>query len=102
MPGEGGGEYVLPLVPGEGGSMFFSLCLGRRGEYVLPLVSGEEGGVCSSPCAWDTRLYATKKVAISSLSHCHQTFYERTPNGLAGALEDLGIKFNGRQHCGRP
>lgn len=29
-----------------------------------------------------------------------QTFYERKPCGLSGALEDLGIVFVGRQHSG--
>ena len=29
-----------------------------------------------------------------------QNFYERKPIGLKGALEDLGIKFEGREHSG--
>ena len=29
-----------------------------------------------------------------------KTFYDRCPSGLSGALEDLGIAFSGRQHCG--
>ena len=35
-----------------------------------------------------------------NLKMLYKTFYESSPNGLAGALEDLGIKFTGRQHCG--
>ncbi|KAK3725001.1 hypothetical protein QZH41_017478, partial [Actinostola sp. cb2023] len=30
----------------------------------------------------------------------YKTFYSRKPNGLAGALKDLGIQFAGRQHSG--
>ena len=29
-----------------------------------------------------------------------QEFYDRKPAGLRGALEDLGMKFEGREHCG--
>lgn len=29
-----------------------------------------------------------------------QNFYGRKPHGLSGALQDLGIKFSGRQHSG--
>ena len=30
-----------------------------------------------------------------------QKFYERKPNGLHGALQDVGIEFHGRQHSGK-
>ncbi len=30
-----------------------------------------------------------------------QTFYNRKPAGLNGALKDLGIEFEGREHCGK-
>jgi len=30
----------------------------------------------------------------------YKTFYSRKPQGLAGALQDLGIKFSGREHSG--
>lgn len=30
----------------------------------------------------------------------YKNFYERKPTGLKGSLEDLGIRFNGREHCG--
>lgn len=29
-----------------------------------------------------------------------QNFYSRKPQGLAGALQDLGIQFAGREHSG--
>ena len=29
-----------------------------------------------------------------------QNFYSRKPLGLAGALQDLGIQFAGREHSG--
>ena len=29
-----------------------------------------------------------------------QKFYDRKPNGLNGALQDLGISFEGREHSG--
>ena len=34
------------------------------------------------------------------LRSTYRKFYERRPNGLNGALEDLGIKFEGREHSG--
>ena len=30
-----------------------------------------------------------------------QKFYQRKPQGLNGALQDLGIQFEGREHCGK-
>jgi len=30
----------------------------------------------------------------------YKNFYSRKPQGLAGALQDLGIKFSGREHSG--
>lgn len=30
----------------------------------------------------------------------YQKFYSRRPHGLEGALKDLGIEFEGRQHSG--
>ncbi len=30
----------------------------------------------------------------------NKSFYERSPAGLSGAMEDLGILFAGRQHSG--
>ena len=30
-----------------------------------------------------------------------QKFYDRKPNGLNGALQDLGIEFQGREHSGK-
>ena len=31
----------------------------------------------------------------------YKQFYDRRPSGLCGSLEDLGIPFTGREHCGR-
>jgi ERI1 exoribonuclease 2 len=30
----------------------------------------------------------------------YKQFYDRRPSGLCGSLEDLGIAFTGREHCG--
>lgn len=30
----------------------------------------------------------------------YSKFYNRKPNGLKGALEDLGLRFEGQEHCG--
>lgn len=30
----------------------------------------------------------------------YKQFYDRKPAGLCGSLEDLGIPFTGREHCG--
>ena len=35
-----------------------------------------------------------------TFTHFGQNFYCRKPQGLAGALQDLGIKFSGREHSG--
>ena len=32
----------------------------------------------------------------------YKQFYDRKPSGLCGSLEDLGIPFTGREHCGKP
>ncbi|XP_022250230.1 ERI1 exoribonuclease 2-like isoform X3 [Limulus polyphemus] len=34
------------------------------------------------------------------LTGISQKFYSRTPNGLRGAIEDLGLCFEGREHSG--
>ena len=31
----------------------------------------------------------------------YKQFYDRRPAGLCGSLEDLGIPFTGREHCGK-
>ena len=31
----------------------------------------------------------------------YKQFYDRKPSGLCGSLEDLGIPFTGREHCGK-
>lgn len=36
------------------------------------------------------------------LRSLYQQFYDRRPSGLSGSLEDLGIPFTGREHCGKP
>ncbi|KFQ18765.1 ERI1 exoribonuclease 2, partial [Merops nubicus] len=34
------------------------------------------------------------------LKATYRAFYNRKPKGLSGALQDLGIAFAGREHCG--
>ncbi|CAH1795256.1 unnamed protein product [Owenia fusiformis] len=44
-----------------------------------------------------------KHAALNSwvdLRATYKNFYERKPNGLNGALQDVGIEFEGRQHSG--
>lgn len=44
-------------------------------------------------------LSKTGKVITKGLPSL-QNFYQRRPQGLAGALKDLGIAFEGREHSG--
>ena len=39
--------------------------------------------------------------AWADLKCIYKKFYERQPQGLNGALQDLGLKFDGREHCGK-
>ncbi|XP_070579863.1 uncharacterized protein [Ptychodera flava] len=58
-------------------------------------------GVCLH---YETRRKQIRKPAeLSSwidLRATYRNFYERRPNGLNGALQDVGIKFTGREHSG--
>ncbi|XP_077979487.1 ERI1 exoribonuclease 2-like [Glandiceps talaboti] len=58
-------------------------------------------GVCLH---YETRRKQLRKpVELNSwidLRATYRKFYERKPNGLNGALQDLGIHFTGRQHSG--
>lgn len=43
-----------------------------------------------------TAIYAKASKTLIDL----QKFYNRKPEGLNGALQDLGINFEGREHSG--
>ena len=50
------------------------------------------GGTTLKPVVW---------LDCEALMFVSQRFYDRKPQGLNGALQDLGICFEGREHSGK-
>ncbi|XP_064653292.1 ERI1 exoribonuclease 2-like isoform X2 [Lineus longissimus] len=84
-------------------------------EKKIKYNTGEEGSLLCTFATWSDwdfgvclfyecrRKQLRKPAALNSwldLRATYRKFYERRPNGLNGALKDLGIKFEGREHSG--
>ncbi|XP_038069115.1 ERI1 exoribonuclease 2-like [Patiria miniata] len=87
----------------------------QENEKSIAYNSGDEGKKLCTFVTWSDwdlsvclhyecrRKQLLKPSALNSwidLRATYKNFYERKPNGLHGALQDVGIEFRGRQHSG--
>ncbi|EDO36954.1 predicted protein, partial [Nematostella vectensis] len=58
-------------------------------------------GIClKNECLRKRHLVPPELRSWIDLKATYKKFYSRKPDGLAGALKDLGIRFDGREHSG--
>ncbi|KAK8740562.1 hypothetical protein OTU49_002968 [Cherax quadricarinatus] len=81
-------------------------------EYVKPTEQSILSSFCKNLTDWDLQICLHRECLRKQLKkpeffnywidirYMYKKFYHRSPKGLAGALQDLGISFVGQEHSG--